>query len=306
MKRMSIIGVAFVASIGIAFQSYYSLQASPAESTLIETRQQVDNEPITVVFDLGNVLIATNKRAALWHLGPRNVFSYLIRNRSIGLMKKQFYAALNRIDGSDSNPYGAKDPDGHMLPNLMATWLQGKQPNAQLLEKVVHEIENHPEWFSTKQEQHIITAMANFTFNPNNLINACRPINEMVSFARQCKEKNHRLYVLSNWDPESFELLAKKYPELFKLFDGVVISGQVHKMKPDPDIFSLITQKVPAHTCIFIDDQQENIDAAQKAGMHTILAAPKRALISKAPDMQKLQAKFKQLEKLCSCTAPTN
>ncbi len=301
MKRMSIIGVALVASLGIAFQSYYSLQASPAESTLVETRQQVGNEPIAVVFDLNGVLTQTNKRSALWHLGPRNVFSYLIRNRSIRLMKEQFYTALNRIDGSDGNVYGAKDPDGQMLPHLFTTWLRGEQPNAQLLKRVLQEIEAHPEWFSTKQEQHIITAMANFTFDPNNLINACRPINEMVAFARQCKQKNHRLYVLSNWDAESFELLTKKYPDLFELFDGIVISGQVHKMKPEADIFSLITEKVPAHNCIFIDDQQENIDAAHRAGMHAILATPKRALISKTPDMQKLRAEFSRLKQLCNC-----
>lgn len=265
MKRMSLI-VALLASFGTAFHSYYPLQARYVVSTTIEKQQPVGPEDIAVVFDLGGVLIETNKRSALWQIGPRNVFSYLIRNRSIGRMKDQFFAALNRIDGSDGNPYGAKAPDGSLLPNIFATWLMGDQPNAQLLEKVTQEITNHPEWFNTKQEQNIVSAMAKFTFDPNNFINACHQINDMVAFARQCKENKHPLYVLSNWDAESFELLNKKYPDLFALFDGVIISGQVHKMKPEPDMFALITEKVPAHNCIFIDDQKENIDAAQKSG----------------------------------------
>ena len=302
MKRVTVIGVALIASLGIAFQGYYSLQASPAEYTAIETRKQVEAKPITVIFDLGYVLINTNWRSALWQIGPRNVFSYLIRNRSIHRMQEQFYATLNRIDGSDGNPYGAKDPYGHMLPNLLTTWLMGNQPNAQLLKTVDREITAHPDWFITKQEQNIVAAMAQFTFDPNNFIHACHPINEMVAFARQCREKKHRLYVLSNWDAESFELLSKKYPELFALFDEVIISGKVHKMKPEADMFALITEKTPAQNCIFIDDQQENIDAAHKAGMHAILARPKRPLLSKAPDMQKLRTEFAQLEKLCGCT----
>lgn len=298
MKRVSII-VAAVASFGIVFYGYYPVQASTTASTRIETQQQVTSNPVAVVFDLGGVLVGTKMRSALWGLGPRNVFSYLIRNRSIGRMKEQFFATLNRIDGSDGNPYGAKAPDGSLLPNIFTVWLMGTQPNAQLLERITQEIEAHPEWFATKQEQNIVSAMAQFTFDPNSFINACHPINEMVAFARQCKENNHPLYVLSNWDAESFELLKEKCPDLFELFDGVIISGQVHKMKPQPDMFSLITEKVPAHRCIFIDDQKENIDAAQNAGMHAILAAPRRAIVSKAPHMQNIRSEFARLKKLC-------
>jgi HAD superfamily hydrolase (TIGR01549 family) len=299
MKKVRIIGAALVASLSITFHSYYTIQASEPSYAAITTKQQC---PITVIFDLGGVLMETSKRSALWQLGPRNVFSYLIRNRSIDRMKQQFFATLNRIDGSEGNPYGAKDPDGHLLPNLFATWLMGNKPNAQLLATVIAEINNHPEWFTSKQEQHLITAIAQFTFDPNNFVNAYHPIYSMVSFARQCKAKGYHLYILSNWDPESFELFTQKYPEIFNLFDEIIISGNEHIIKPDPAMFALITKKVPAQNCIFIDDQQENINAARKAGMHAILAAPKRALFSKIPDMQSLRAQFSCLERqLCGC-----
>ena len=266
MKRKSLIGVVLVACLGISFQSYYSLQAH--SETCPVTQKGC---PIAVVFDLGGVLMETSKRSALWQIGPRNVFSYMIRSRSIRRMKEEFFATLNRIDGSEGNPYGAKDPDGQQLPNMFATWLMGKQPNAQLLEQVVEQIKNHPEWFRNKQEQAVVTALAQFTFDPNNFVNACHPIYEMVEFARQCKEKGYRLYVLSNWDPESFKLLTQKYPELFYLFDEVIISGNEHTMKPDTALFSLITKQVPAHDCIFIDDQQENIKGAFENGIKGIL-----------------------------------
>ncbi len=292
MKRMSIIGVAFVASIGIAFQSYYPIQATSETSNITKS----PGCPIAVVFDLGGVLIETSKRSAMWQIGPKNVFSYFIRTHSTHI-KKLFFDTLDRIDGSTGNKYGAKDPDGDMLPNLFTVWLRGKQPNKQLLTYILEQIEQHPEWFKNKQEQNVTAAMAQFTFDPNNFVNANHLIYGMMAFARECKEKGYQLYILSNWDPESFKLLTQKYPELLELFDGAVISGQVHKMKPNPKIFALITEKVPAQNCIFIDDQKENIEAARNAGMQTIFARPRRALVSKTPDMQAIRARFSCLEK---------
>ncbi len=298
MKRKSIIGVALVAILGIVFQSYYSIQATP-ETSNITKRYDC---PIAVVFDLGGVLVETSKRSAIWQIGPKNVFSYLARTHSTQI-KKSFYETLDLIDGTTGNKYGAKDPDGDMLPNLFTIWLRGKQPNEQLLAYILEQIEQHPEWFKNKQVQNVTSAMAQFTFDPKNFINACHPIYGMMAFARECKEKGYKLYILSNWDPESFELLKQKYPELLELFDGAVISGQTHKMKPNPKMFALITEKVPAYDCIFIDDQQENIEAARSAGMHTIFAKPRRALVGKTPDMQAVRARFSCLEKIiCSCS----
>lgn len=300
MKKVSIFGAAFIASLSVITPSSYPVQVSPYNA--IEPCHHDGSKPVAVIFDLGNVLLETKRGAALWQLGPRQVFSYLLRHRSIGKMKKQLYTTLNRIDNSAGNPYGAKDPDGTLLPNIFASWLRGEQSNRYLLAKVKREIQEHPEWFGSPQEQQLIESIAQLTFDPVRLIKTCRPIEEMVAFAQECKQKNYRLYVLSNWDAESFQLLAQKYKNLFALFDDIIISGHVHKMKPEADMFSFITDKVPAHQCIFIDDQSENVDAARKAGMHAILTTPRRSIISKVPDIQKLREEFAQQEQLTRCT----
>ncbi len=290
MNRVGIVSVV-IACFGIAGYSYYPLHATEPITQ--------SSKNVAIIFDLGGVLIQTNKRSALWQLGPRTVFSYFIRNRSISRMHEQFYAALNRIDHTQGNQYGAKDPDGNDLPHIIAEWLKGNQPNAQIMITIEREIKNHPEWFSTKQEQQLVTSIANLILKPENFIQACQTIPEMIHLVRQCKQKGYQLYILSNWDAESFELLSKKYPDLFNLFDNVIISGHVHKIKPDPEMFALVTKNIPANSCIFIDDQPENIEAAQRAGMHGILATPKRALLSKTPDVQKIKTELMRLEPLC-------
>lgn len=80
-----------------------------------------------------------------------------------------------------------------------------------------------------------------------------------------------RLATLNN---ESKELNAHRL-DAFNLrayFDYFVCSGYVHEMKPLPDIYraALDISGWPAHTALFIDDKQENCDAAEALGMQTI------------------------------------
>jgi len=55
-------------------------------------------------------------------------------------------------------------------------------------------------------------------------------------------------------------------------FDYFICSGYINEMKPYPDIFraAIRISGQPASTAVFIDDKQENIDAARYHGMNGI------------------------------------
>jgi epoxide hydrolase-like predicted phosphatase len=58
-----------------------------------------------------------------------------------------------------------------------------------------------------------------------------------------------------------------------KMFDGVVISGEVGLYKPQPEIFELGAKRVghdPAQ-CVFVDDLVENCEGAEAVGMTAVL-----------------------------------
>ena len=97
------------------------------------------------------------------------------------------------------------------------------------------------------------------------------PINGSVAILRHLKDAGFSLYGLSNWSAETFPIAFNKY-EFFKLFDGIIISGEVKIVKPDPAIFELMLRKIgcSAHECLLIDDSVPNIVAAQKLGFEVI------------------------------------
>ncbi|MBZ9712976.1 HAD family hydrolase [Deinococcus multiflagellatus] len=77
-------------------------------------------------------------------------------------------------------------------------------------------------------------------------------------------------------------LLSNNYPVVsdhlrrdprFARFDALVFSNELGHKKPAPEAFAALEQAmgVPAAQVAFVDDVQENIDAAQDAGFHGLL-----------------------------------
>ena len=81
----------------------------------------------------------------------------------------------------------------------------------------------------------------------------------------------YRLILLSNTDQMRFSFITKKLPQIL-LFDAYVLSFEVGYMKPESEIYHIALEKAGATAgeCLFIDDRQENIEAAQRIGINCI------------------------------------
>ncbi len=81
----------------------------------------------------------------------------------------------------------------------------------------------------------------------------------------------YRLATLNNESKELNEHRLDAF-HLRQFFNYFICSGYVHEMKPLPDIYSAATDisGFPPQTALFIDDKQENCDAAIALDMHAI------------------------------------
>jgi len=97
------------------------------------------------------------------------------------------------------------------------------------------------------------------------------PIDETIELIRHLRNTSNRLFVLSNMHLASIAHLEQRY-DIWEMFDGIVISSRIQKVKPEIDIYEHLLnlyQLKPAET-IFIDDMQENLAAASSIGIQTI------------------------------------
>jgi putative hydrolase of the HAD superfamily len=80
------------------------------------------------------------------------------------------------------------------------------------------------------------------------------------------------LYCLSNMSAATYAYLRAQHA-FWGRFRGIVISGEVKMMKPEPEIFEYLLRRydISASETIFIDDHPPNIRGAQAIGLGTIL-----------------------------------
>jgi 2-haloacid dehalogenase len=98
------------------------------------------------------------------------------------------------------------------------------------------------------------------------------PIHGTVEILAELRAGGVPLYALSNWSAETFPLSLRRF-EFLRWFQGILLSGEVRLLKPDPRIFQLLLDNHavdPAHT-VYIDDLKPNVEAAVALGMHGIL-----------------------------------
>jgi 2-haloacid dehalogenase len=91
----------------------------------------------------------------------------------------------------------------------------------------------------------------------------------VVQILRELDERGTRLYALSNWSAQKFPHAEERFDWL-RCFDGIVVSGRVKMVKPDPAIFRYLLERygLEASDVFFIDDHEPNTVAARSLGMH--------------------------------------
>lgn len=93
------------------------------------------------------------------------------------------------------------------------------------------------------------------------------PVRGALAFCEYARKKGCGLYVLSNASDEFYEYFPIFSP--FDYFDGIVISSDVHMVKPDVRIYRHLMEKyrLSPEECLFLDDTEENVAGARQAGM---------------------------------------
>lgn len=94
----------------------------------------------------------------------------------------------------------------------------------------------------------------------------------MQEILKAVKENGGKLYLLSNVSAGFAEQYHRvpRLTELFGLFDGLVFSGPLKVIKPQPEIFRHLLDQygLDPDQCVFIDDNAANIAGAKALGIH--------------------------------------
>jgi putative hydrolase of the HAD superfamily len=95
---------------------------------------------------------------------------------------------------------------------------------------------------------------------------------DTVKLLRALHRRGAHLYCLSNMPTSIYDHVRRRHV-FWDAFRGIVISGEVRMMKPEPEVFEHLLEKFelrPEET-VFVDDLLGNVDGAKRVGLQGIL-----------------------------------
>ncbi len=131
------------------------------------------------------------------------------------------------------------------------------------LQKIYPEYAEVIEWFITHDE----------------LMHLPRPaVSQKV---HELKQRGYGIYLLSNYPERFFHVHTDDMP-FMKDVDGMIISYQVHMVKPDPRIYRRLLDKygLKSESCVFFDDKGPNVKAARDLGIKAYAVRSEEQLLN--------------------------
>ena len=175
--------------------------------------------------------------------------------------------------------FSKKEDKDYFYQNICTTEWHEKQDAGRPVEEATDElVQKHPKW------EHAIRA---FYARWKEMLGG--PIEGSVAILKELKEKNYKLYALTNWSAELFKRTYDDYAFLH-WFDGIVMSGEEKVNKPHEKIYQVLLDRyqIEPSKAIFIDDREKNIATAEKLGITGIIFESPEQLRQKIVELKLL------------------
>jgi 2-haloacid dehalogenase len=122
-------------------------------------------------------------------------------------------------------------------------------------------------------------------YRPNFVLSLTGLVPGTAEILRALHERGVRVVALTNWSAETIHHGREAFPEVFALFDDLVVSGAEGVAKPDREIFEILALRLghPIEGVFYVDDNVSNVEAARRAGMDAVLFSGAAGLLREPP-----------------------
>ena len=269
--------------VGIIFPLFF---CSPVLSVKLLERKTVQIEkncelfkesgmlkPKNIIFDMVGVLFLLNTRKIIRMLGLKNLFRHLVFHWETPT--KTYFHMLDTLAKREGDSADTIQYKKYLLPSCVADVILGKSPANHAGKKIKEMIKGLDEegFFRFAADRKMMDLITDLMYDPACIVQYADPNRPLWKMMEEIRAKNHcKIFLLTNIDSQSLELLQQRYNSIFSLFDGVVASCSVGLRKPNKEIYCHLLSEydLDPNLSVFIDDQKENLLAAKKVGIQGI------------------------------------
>ena len=231
----------------ICASSFSSISLYPAKFTAL-------------FFDV-EAIFHTNSMRASSYIGKIDSLRYL---SSVGHLPSQedLFKQLKSVKAQSTQVTYNKNL---AMPLIFSDWLAAVQPNTKLKD-IIQKYFNHKN--ISDIEKKVLYAIVSMMMTPQHLADTqevSSKIETLLSKLKTCKVK---LFLVGNW--AHIGSLRSEFPEIFKLFDGVYVSGDLHLLKPTQEYYNLVLAKsgIMAQDALWIETESKFTTSAKSYGLN--------------------------------------
>jgi hypothetical protein len=241
-------------------------------------------ESKVIMWDLGGTLCEIRRVHFGRQLGLFSTMWYAVHDKqSPRELMNTLYSVLEQGGIQEGEALELVEDDrGNPFPLLLCEWLAGnKTPDRVQSEALQYLEEATPSIIHNKRQKKLLNHLIRALFDPQQFALSIKPISKATNlfkksvYSRDRKTgKRNITVILSNWDPVSFRMLYRLktfYKKIFRYIhsENIFISGDLQILKPQKAFFEAVLKKgkFDPSECIFIDDQEKNVQAALACGI---------------------------------------
>ena len=189
-----------------------------------------------LIWDLGNTLLQADTWCFASQLGLKDFRLYpLLEWKNPKKIHEIAMDLLTSMDSPMHEAHSTATAQGKLMPPIMCHWLSGTVDSKDLQKNVDVCLKSWvaQDKFSSKRQERLATNILKLVFDTEKFVHCMKPIPAGIALLQECSEKQTNgvfdQYILSNWDPHSFEFLLHA-PHLTSILthfekNAITISG---------------------------------------------------------------------------------
>lgn len=209
------------------------------------------------VFDI-NMVFKENHGLALKHLDKLKLMKYTARGKNPKHLRQIFEEMLVGLEGN-----------GVKRSVILEKWLVGEYSSQECKEKAMKHIEEEMKKNPKSTTMALMKDICNITFTWTVLSQILVAEKEVVQRMEGLKKEAKEIYLAGNMDAVTFKALRENNEKIFAIVDGVYISGQSGKLKPQKEFYKGMISELSlnAFTTYVVDENKEDLEKCRETGL---------------------------------------
>ncbi len=215
-----------------------------------------------VFFDIETVF-STNKLRASGYIGKIDSIRYIA---SVGHTPSQedLFKQLESIKAESTE---VTYNNNLKMPLIFSDWLTAKKSGPKIKDIV-------QKYFMNKNisdiEKKVLLAIVSMMMTPQHLADIQQPDTGIFKLIEKLKQQGIKVFLTGNW--AHINSLKAEFPDNFKLFNGVFVSGDLKILKPSSEFYETVLNQsqFTSEQAVWIETEPKFISKARSYGMNVI------------------------------------